>query len=348
MSLPKVSIIWLNYNSMKIVDLVLESLKAVSEFDYPNNRYELIVVDNGSTDGSFEKIKAFLEMKDNLRKKIIRLSSNLWFIGGNNVGFKARDKDSKYVVILNNDAVPFKESLKTMVEYAEQYNVGGLSGIILKYGGGNLIDTAGDVMDELLYMYHIGVGKPAPWIVKKPFYITYADGAYALYRVDCILKSMGEKLFFNEFLSYGDDNVLGLVLWNNGYKVIAIPEIIATHRRGTTFRKQHKIYLGERNRIALSYITNTKYKLVIKLHTLRVTLPHVFESSYRMRVLYDGIKLGRILRSKYNLLIDVYKAPILNLSLEELVLFYFIGSKRKLLKFHEEKVVKTIKKWEAD
>lgn len=67
-----------------------------------------------------------------------------------------------------------------------------------------------------------------------------------------------------------------------------------------------------------------------------------------MRVLYDGIKLGRILRSKYNLLIDVYKAPILNLSLEELVLFYFIGSKRKLLKFHEEKVVKTIKKWEAD
>lgn len=57
MGLPKASIIWLNFNSMGIIDIVLESLTAVSELDYPSDKYELIVVDNGSTDVSFVKVR---------------------------------------------------------------------------------------------------------------------------------------------------------------------------------------------------------------------------------------------------------------------------------------------------
>ncbi|PWV36992.1 MAG: hypothetical protein DJ555_04405 [Desulfurococcaceae archaeon] len=41
------------------MDLVLRSLEAVFDLDYPENRYELIVVDNGSSDSSFETIKGF-------------------------------------------------------------------------------------------------------------------------------------------------------------------------------------------------------------------------------------------------------------------------------------------------
>ena len=89
-----VSIIWLNRNSSRIMPTVLESLESIADLDYPGDRYELIVVDNGSTDGSFERIKGFLEKKTSLRKKVIRLDRNLGFTGGNNVGFAARDRES--------------------------------------------------------------------------------------------------------------------------------------------------------------------------------------------------------------------------------------------------------------
>lgn len=116
---PKVSVIEVNYNSSRFMPVVLESLKSVASLDYPPDRYELVLVDNGSADGSFERIRDFLDKKERLRKKIIRLDRNLGFTGGNNIGFKARDKDSDYVLLLNNDAVLLQDGLKTLVEYAE-------------------------------------------------------------------------------------------------------------------------------------------------------------------------------------------------------------------------------------
>ena len=52
---PPLSIIWVNYNSMDIMDIVLRSLKSVLELEDPD--YEVIVVDNASSDGSFERIR---------------------------------------------------------------------------------------------------------------------------------------------------------------------------------------------------------------------------------------------------------------------------------------------------
>ena len=132
---PKVSIIWLNYNSMKILPLVLQSLESIASVDYPSDRFGLIVVDNGSTDGSFERVREFVERRSGLRTKIIKLDRNLGFTGGNNIGFMARDRESKYVLLLNNDAVLMQHGLKTLVEYAENFErLGGLQGVILQYG----------------------------------------------------------------------------------------------------------------------------------------------------------------------------------------------------------------------
>jgi len=51
--------------------IVLKSLESIADLDYLPGKYELIVVNNGSTDGSFEKIREFLEKRSNLRKKIM-------------------------------------------------------------------------------------------------------------------------------------------------------------------------------------------------------------------------------------------------------------------------------------
>jgi len=353
MTWPKTSIIWLNHNSSRIMPIVLESLESIANLDYPSDRYELIVVDNGSTDGSFEKIKEFLERKSSLRKRTIKLNHNLGFAGGNNVGFAMRSKESKYVLLLNNDAVLFQGGLKTLVEYAENYDtVAGLQGVVLKYKSRH-IDTAGDYICELLRPHILGQGHEYPWILKKPVYVTYADGSCVLYRVESIARSLGNKLFIDEFFGYGDDNVLGLIMWNHGYKLIAIPEAVASHARGLTFgrltfgrdkRSALEVYLNERNRIALSLITNTRYKHIILLHMLRntatTTLRARFKSSASTmaRALFDGIKLGRKLKSR-GIRIDVYKAPIIKIPIKDLGVFF--TTKRAVRKY----VRKYFKDW---
>jgi len=345
---PKVSIIWLNYNSSKILPIVLESLESVVGLDYPSDRYELIVVDNGSTDGSFEKVKDFLDRRGSFKKSVIRLGRNLGFTGGNNIGFTARDRDSKYVLLLNNDAIIFQEGLKTLVEYAENYSdVACLQGVVLKYGT-KYIDSAGGYVNELLQTYNLGEYHEYPWILSKPVYVTYVSGSSALYRVEHILRYIGNKLFINELFGYYDDDVLSLIMWNYGYKSVSIPEIIASHVGGLTFGRKKStfsVYLNERNRIALSIITNTRYKRIILSHVLRGVMVSALGievkdiTRVRVRALYDGVKLGKRLRSK-GLYIDVYKAPLVKIPLRNIG-GHFIA-RRVIVKYFEDWITKNL------
>jgi len=348
MAKPKVSIIWVNYNSMSIIDTILESLQAIAELDYPSDRYEVIIVDNKSTDGSFKKIIEFLERIGSLRKRVVRLTTNLGYTGGNNIGFMARDPESKYVILLNNDAVPLPESLPLMVEYAEKYEwAGALNGVVLRHGS-NLIDTAGGFLDELLLSHLTGSGKPYPWIVKHPFYISYADGAYVLYKVEHILRCIGNKLFVDELFGYTDDSMVGLILWNCGCSSLSIPHAVAYHVRGATFGKISPLawYLSTRNRLALMTITNSRFKRYMCLYALKsyATPTMLRNRLYRVhtRALYDALRLGEILKRKLGReRIDVYKAPIIRIQGFDIIKYLF--GPRKLIKtHHEEEIIKLI------
>jgi GT2 family glycosyltransferase len=333
---------------MKILPLALQSLESIANLDYPGDRFELIVVDNGSTDGSFERVREFLEKKSNLRKKVIRLSKNLGFTGGNNVGFEARDRESKYVLLLNNDAVLLDHGLKTLVEYAEGFeNLGGLQGVILRHGT-RLIDSAGDYADELLRAYLLGSGNAYPWILRKPIYVTYADGSTALYRVESVLKCVGEKLFIDEFFAYGDDNVLGLMLWNCGFPLISIPEVVTYHARGLTFKRKGGLgaYLLDRNRVALAFISNSRYRHVMLLHALRNTATSLLGSGPEVskmliRAFVDGVRLGKLLRSR-GIFIDLYKAPIMRVKPKDLI--HYFTSRHMVTRYREEWAIKNLER----
>jgi GT2 family glycosyltransferase len=94
----KVSIIWLNYNSAKFINLALSSLKSL--FELSNDDYEVIVVDNASSDNSFETIRNFIECSklSKIRVKVVRSDMNRGYSGGINLGWMARNPESKYVV----------------------------------------------------------------------------------------------------------------------------------------------------------------------------------------------------------------------------------------------------------
>jgi GT2 family glycosyltransferase/2-polyprenyl-3-methyl-5-hydroxy-6-metoxy-1,4-benzoquinol methylase/glycosyltransferase involved in cell wall biosynthesis len=92
---PKVSIVVLTYNNLDFTKACLHSLQLYT--DYPN--WELIIVDNASSDDSPEYLKEYETLHDNA--KVILNDDNLGFSAGNNVGLEAATGD--YLVILNND-----------------------------------------------------------------------------------------------------------------------------------------------------------------------------------------------------------------------------------------------------
>ena len=146
---PRVSVVWLNYSSVKSLGLVLGSLKSLFELNYDN--HEIIVVDNASTDGSFEAIRDFVERfkPSDVRVRVVRSDRNRGYSGGMNLGWTARDPQSKYVVFLNNDLIVEAFSLREIVEFMESdVNVGAGSGLIY-FSDGGTIYSAGGVVTEL-------------------------------------------------------------------------------------------------------------------------------------------------------------------------------------------------------
>lgn len=353
---PKVSILWVNYNSSSFIDLVLESLQAVKDIDYPN--YELIIVDNATTDGSLKIISDFIK-QHRINSKIIQLQKNVGYTGGNNVAYQARDPESKYVVLLNNDAVPEKYSLKKLVKIMEDdESLGAVQGIILSYDE-KTIDTAGDFLSELFNEPSYMEGEPLKFLT-KPIYATSPDGAYSVCRVTAIKKIRGcdDKMFDDFLFACYDDHLLGLRLWNHGFKVKVVPLITAKHKRGSSFRKVTPLqfYLGIRNRIIINEMSNSRYKTLLRLLFVKDLLLYFLHRMFRifglkaqpnfkevaaifLRALIDGIRISRIKRRNKDT-VDIYKAPIIRI--KPLIAFLGVITRTQVINAYLKKQLKSI------
>lgn len=109
---PSVSVVVLTYNNLHLTRECLESLMEFTE--YPN--WELILVDNASTDGTPDYLTQFAEQHENV--KVFLNQDNLGFAAGNNVGI--RNSTSDYVVLLNNDTYVTRGWLWGLVRYFQQ------------------------------------------------------------------------------------------------------------------------------------------------------------------------------------------------------------------------------------
>jgi len=119
---PKVFIIILNYNGLEVLKKCLTS---VFKIDYPN--FEIILIDNNSSDGSLEMAKA------NFSKAIfIKNEENLGFAAGNNVGIKfALERAADFILLLNSDAEVDKNFLTQLINnMAENEKIGIASPVI--------------------------------------------------------------------------------------------------------------------------------------------------------------------------------------------------------------------------
>src|SRR5436309_4726879 len=151
MNAPKVHIIILNWNGRADT---LECLASVQRINFPD--FETVVVDNGSTDGSEEAIRAaFPDIT------FIQTGENLGFAEGNNVGIRhAIECGADYVFVLNNDTTVDPNILAALVAEAEKNpNAAILGPKIYFYDRSDVINSAGGSINyETLERGHIGFG----------------------------------------------------------------------------------------------------------------------------------------------------------------------------------------------
>ncbi len=235
MSSPKVSIIIVNYNGKELLQKCLDSLLKVN---YDN--FEIILVDNNSTDGSVEFIT-----KNYPSLIIIKLDSNKGFAEPNNVA--AKISKGKYLLFLNNDTVVTPNFIFEMVKVMEtDKKIAICQSLLLKPDGS--VDSSGDFID------HLGVVYNSKTKIDEIREVSSARGASMLVRSDIFEKLDGfDQKFFITF----EDVDLCWRSWILGYRVLIIPTSIVYHEGGITIKKikSEIAFHGFKNQLAMK-ITN--------------------------------------------------------------------------------------------
>jgi len=149
MGYPSVYAVTLNWNGKEDT---IECIRSLKKLDYP--RLEIVVVDNGSTDGSVPAFKATYP-----DITIIENGRNLGYAEGFNAGARyAVEEGADYFLILNNDTVVDPDMLKELVRVAEQdTRIGFVSGKVYFYNDPNRLQTIG-AMSDPVFLVGEGLG----------------------------------------------------------------------------------------------------------------------------------------------------------------------------------------------
>jgi GT2 family glycosyltransferase len=301
-SVPKVSIIWLNFNTGRSLDKVKESLRGIANLRYDN--YELIIVDNGSTDGSFPKIS---DHAGNLGipTKLVSAGKNLGFTGGNNLGLRHASPESKYIALMNSDYVPFEQSLSHLVTRMESDNSIGEARLPELDWSGKRMQSAGHFLDELLNLYpRFSDSAPASVPARE---ISYASAEYCVVRRE-ITNQLG-RLFDENIFIYWEDTLLSFEIWNLGYKVVCLEEPGGRHF-GTLVSDRTSFFARSNQIYGLGYFlgaTNSRFRLGIEMATSSLALELSISNNEPgwLDSFLHGFRKGEK-RPR----LDLYKAPI--------------------------------------
>ena len=127
----KVSVVIVSYQNLEKIRTCVESIDRYT--DYPN--YEVLVVENGSDEPVVDFLRAFVV--DHPAFKLIEVGENLGFSKANNIGLKALDDESQYVVLLNNDTVVTRGWLNGLVEWLGNPTIGMVGPVTWPNGSAN-------------------------------------------------------------------------------------------------------------------------------------------------------------------------------------------------------------------
>ena len=238
---PFVSVIVLNYNGKENTLKLLHSLQKTI---YPN--YEIIVVDNGSTDGSVEAIR-----KKDCSIVIVENTKNLGYSGGMNAGI--RNSRGEHVVLLNNDMVVHHPNwLSELVKIANQdREIGVVGPMLLEYAMPEKIQQVGSVLSNWFLIgawVPIGAGQKDCGQYSKPIEVTWTNGLIKRIVIERI-GMLDEKMF-----AYWEEVDFCFRAKKAGFKIIVTPKSKIWHTGSATIKKRTFFVIYEFYKNRLRYI----------------------------------------------------------------------------------------------
>jgi GT2 family glycosyltransferase len=274
---PLVYVLLLNWNSW---EYTTECLASLQNLEYGN--WKVLVIDNGSTDGSPQRIREHFA-----ETEVLELGANLGFARGNNAGIPlALQRGADYVWLLNNDATADPAALRAMVEKAEEDpRVGAVGSAIYgmsnperlqAWGGGHI-------------NFWLGRGRHflKPVADEKLDFIT---GASLLLKQD-VLESIG--LLDEGFFLYWEDSDYCFRMRRAGWRLAVAADSKVWHEESATIRKNPARLDMYFNRSAVRFFErNSRFPLVsiwvgVALRMAKRALRADFA---RVRAVWAGVK----------------------------------------------------------
>ena len=260
----KVSLIILNFNGWKDT---IECLESIYQINYPN--YDVILVDNASSDNSIDKIKHYCKGKlkvessffeyekqnkpidfleitkeesesiskldlSNKRLILIKNKDNYGFAEGNNIGirFALKYLKSDYVLLLNNDTIVDKNFLKEMINVTGD-KIGIVGSKIYFYDSPKLIQSAGVKINW--YLGEVDeIGRRKKKKLNKIKEVESVSGCSMLINKE-IFNEIG--LIDNSYYLYYEDTDFCIRTLKEGFKVVFTPYSKIWHKTSVTSRK---------------------------------------------------------------------------------------------------------------
>jgi len=251
---PLVSIVIVYWNDFPWLQGCLRSLQ---QLDYPD--VEIVVVDNGSTDGSGANVQ-----QEFPQARLLRIELNCGFARANNLGI-ARTK-GKYVVLLNSDTTVEPGWIRPQVELCEADPQIGMctSKMMLMREPGKL-NSAGMYLKRDGLTKHFGDGAEDRGQFDERRTVFGVSGACAFCRRE-MLDQIG--LLDEDFFAYYEDTDLSWRAWIRGWKCLYVPEAKLRHYRNVTTEQNkdlywHYRYLNQRNRIWV-YLKNCSWGSMLR------------------------------------------------------------------------------------
>jgi GT2 family glycosyltransferase len=248
----KLSIVIICWNDWDVISTCLQSI-----FDGTHSiSFEVIVSDNGSTDGSPERIRRTFPTV-----RVIENGANLGFAKGNNVGIKACT--GEYILILNPDTIVHNQILDRWIAFADSRPAAGAFGCRVLNPDGSYQISARPFptvwRDSIAALYLRGLARISDAFISDKYIgwhgegereIDWQSGCCVMFR-GALLKELGG--FDEQFFYHFEEVDLCRRLWTAGYRILYTSQVSITHLGGQSVSRFPVRFALERERNRYRY-----------------------------------------------------------------------------------------------